>query len=163
RRDIPARVDRLTDSLTVAVLRELGRSRHIDMARATSSPTNSIAALKAYLQGEQFYRAAELDSAQMLFERALRLDSSFALRYHRLASVRIWRDPKDIPDSSTFELMRRASWFPRGLGPRERLLATVDSLSAEAEFAWRHALSDGKRYVDENKLVARQLETLNEG
>jgi serine/threonine-protein kinase len=163
RRDIPARVDRLTDSLTVGVLRELGRSRRIDMARATSAPTNSIAALKAYLQGEQFYRAAELDSAQTWFERALTLDSAFALAYHRLASVRIWRDPKDIPDSATFELMRRASWFPRGLGPRERLLATVDSLSAEAEFAWRHALNDGKRYVDENKLVARLHETLNEG
>jgi eukaryotic-like serine/threonine-protein kinase len=163
RRDIPARVDRLTDSLTVAVLRELGRLRHIDMARATSSPTNSIAALKAYLQGEQFYRAAELDSAQTWFERALRLDSAFALAYHRLASVRIWRDPKDIPDSATFELMRHASWFPRGLGPRERLLATADSFAAEAEFAWRHALNDGKRYVDENRLVARLLETLNEG
>jgi len=162
RRDVPARVDRLTDSLTVAVLRELGRSRHIDMARATSSPTNSIAALKAYLQGEQFYRAAELDSAQTWFERALSLDSAFALAYHRLASVRIWRDPKDIPDSATFELMRRASWFPRGLGPRERLLATADSFAAEAEFAWRHALSDGHRYVDENALVARLDETLNE-
>ena len=162
RRDIPARVDRLTDSLTVAVLRELGRSRHIDMARATSSPTNSLAALKAYLQGEQFYRAAELDSAQRWFERALTLDSAFALAYHRLASVRMWRDPKDIPDSATFELMRRASWFPRGLGPRERLLATVDSLSAEAEFAWRHALRDGKRYVDENRLVGRLFETLSD-
>ena len=128
------RVDRLSDSLTVGVLRELGRTRHIDMARATSSPTTSLAALKAYLQGEQFYRAAQWDSAQMRFERALSFDSAFALAYHRLAAVRTWRDPREVPDSMTFELMRRTSLFARGLAPRERLLATVDSLYAEAEF-----------------------------
>ena len=69
RRDIGGRMDRLSDSLTLAVLRELGRSRRIDMAHATSSPTASLAALKTYLQGEQFYRAAVWDSAQMHFER----------------------------------------------------------------------------------------------
>src|SRR5262249_17510708 len=71
RRDVTSRVDRLTDSMTVSVLRELGRLRHMDMARATSSPTSSLPALKAYLQGEQFYRVARWDSAQTLFERAL--------------------------------------------------------------------------------------------
>ena len=139
-RDELDRIDRLSDSLTIAVLRELGRTRHIDMARATSSPTTSLAALKAYLQGEQFYRAARWDSAQMRFERALSIDTAFALAYHRLAAVRTWRDPKDIPDSTTFELMRRTSMFANGLAPRERLLATIDSLYAEAEFAWRRGL-----------------------
>ena len=75
-RDLAARMDRLSDSLTVLVLRELGRSRRIDMARATSSPTTSLAALKAYLQGEQFYRVARWDSAQTRFERALSLDTT---------------------------------------------------------------------------------------
>ena len=37
--------------------------------------------------------------------------------------------------------MRRPSRFPRGLGPRERLLATIDSLSAESYFAWRRGRS----------------------
>lgn len=162
RRDVPGRIDRLSDSLTIAVLRELGRSRRIDLARATSSPTTSLAALKAYLQGEQFYRAARWDSAQVHFERALSLDSTFALAYHRLAAVRRWRDPKDVPDSATYALMRRTSGFPRGLAPRERLLATTDSLAAEAYFAWRSALRDGN-YTSEDGLVRQLFATLGDG
>jgi serine/threonine-protein kinase len=149
RRDVTARMDRLSDSLTLGVLRELGRSRRIDMAHATSSPTNSLAALKTYLQGEQFYRAAVWDSAQAHFEEALSLDTTFALAYHRLAAVRRWRDPHDPPDSVAFELMRLPSHYLRGLGPRERLLANIDSLSAETYFARRRALTDGKSADEE--------------
>src|SRR5262249_6749825 len=96
--------------------------------------------------------------------RALNLDSSFALAYHRLAAVRTWRDPKDVPDSMTFELMRRASWFTQGLAPRERLLATIDSMYAESEFAWRRGIHDGSRsYIDERALVGQLLATIADG
>jgi len=142
-RDSAARMDRLSDSLARAVLRELGRSRRIDMAHAISSPTVSLAALKTYLQGEQFYRAAVWDSAQSHFEQALALDTTFALAYHRLAAVWRWRDVRDPPDSLAYVLMRRPSHFLRGLGPRERLLASIDSLSAEAYFARQRTLSNG--------------------
>ena len=162
RRDIPARIDRLSDSLTIAVLRELGRLRRTDLARATSSPTASLPALKSYLQGEQFYRAAVWDSAQAHFERALALDSTFALAYHRVAAVRQWRDFKDVPDSSTYALMRRTSAFARGLAPRERLLATVDSLSAAEYFAWRRGLSTGD-HAEEASLIRRLASTLDAG
>jgi tetratricopeptide (TPR) repeat protein len=159
-RDLPARIDRLADSVTIAVLRELGRSHRVDLAHATSTTTTSLPALKAYLQGEQFYRAALWDSAQTHFERALAVDSTFALAYHRLAAVRRWRDLKDIPDSTTYDLLRRVSRFPRGLGARERLLATVDSLSAEAYFAWRRALQSAD-YAPEEALVHRLFSTLD--
>ncbi|MEP6494727.1 MAG: serine/threonine-protein kinase [bacterium] len=155
-RDVPERMDRLSDSLTFAVLRELGRTRRIDMASALSSPTASITALKAYLQGEQFYRAAVWDSAQTRFERAISLDSTFTLAYHRLAAVRKWLDPKEIPDSTTYELMRRTIHFTRRMAPHEHLLAVVDSLSAEAYFAWRHALHD-VRYYEKEQAIGRQL------
>jgi TolB-like protein len=161
-RDVADRIDRLSDSLAIAVLRELGRSRQIDMAHATASPTVSIAALKAYLQGEQFYRAARWDSAQRHFERALSVDTTFALAYHRLAAVRRWRDAKYVPDSITYALMRRPSRFPRGLGPRERLLASIDSLSAETYFAWRRATRDAK-YADEEALLHQLYATIRNG
>jgi serine/threonine-protein kinase len=151
-RGVPARMDVLSDSLTFSALRELGRSRRIDMAHAVFTPTTSLPALKAYLQGEQFYRVALWDSAQVHFEQALAFDTTFALAYHRLAAVRRWRDARDPPDSMAYELMRMPSRFPRGLGPRERLLATIDSLSAETYFAWRQALRDGN-YLDEEALV----------
>jgi len=162
-RDIQERVDRLSDSLTVAVLRELGRSRRLDMARATSSPSASLPALKAYLQGEQFYRAAMWDSAQTRFERVLALDSTFALAYHRLAEVRRWRNPDRERDSTAYALMRRTSRFARGLAPRERLLATIDSLSAEAFFAWRRGLIDVRTYDDAESIVGSLIATIGDG
>jgi len=161
RRDVSARMDRLSDSLTLGVLRELGRSRRIDMAHATSSPTNSLAALKTYLQGEQYYRAAAWDSAQARFEEALALDTTFAMAYHRLAAVRRWRDPHDPPDSVAYELMRLPSHYVRGLGPREQLLASIDSLTAETYFARRRALTDGI-YSNEKALFDRLCEALTE-
>ena len=142
-RDLAARIDRLADSLTVAVLREIGRSRGVAIANATAAPTNSLTALKAYLQGEQYYRAARWDSAQFHFEHALAFDSTFAMAYHRLAAVRRWRDTRDIPDSVPYLIMRRTSEFSDALGPHERLLAQVDSLSAATYFTWLRTLRDG--------------------
>ena len=163
RRDIADRVDRLSDSLTVAVLRELGRSRRLDMARATSSPSASLPALKAYLQGEQFYRAATWDSATSRFERVLALDSTFALAYHRLAQVRGLQNVDGTPDSLAYVLMQRTSRFAYGLAPRERLLATIDSLSAEAYFAWRRALRDVRAYDEAERTVGRLIATIGDG
>jgi serine/threonine-protein kinase len=162
-RDVEDRVDRLSDSLTVAVLRELSRSRRLDMARATSSPSASLPALKAYLQGEQFYRAAMWDSAQARFERVLALDSAFALAYHRLAAVRRWRNADGGADSTAYALMQRTSRFAHGLAPRERLLARIDSLSAEAFFAWRRGLRDVRTYDDAEKVVERLIATIGDG
>ncbi len=161
-RDAADRMDRLSDSMTVAVLREIGRSRNIDLAHATSSPTVSLAALKEYLRGEQFYRAALWDSAQTHFEGALATDSTFALAYHRLAAVRFWRDQKsNIPDSTAFLLLLQASRFQRGLGPRERLLATADSLFGAGYFAWRRALQTGK-YGEEDAIAHRLIALLTD-
>ena len=162
-REVAGRIDRLSDSLTVAVLRELGHSRRIDMARVTASPTTSLPALKAYLQGEQFYRATLWDSAQARFERAISLDSTFALAYHRLAAIRQWRDPNEYPDSTAYELMRRTSHFARTLGPRERLLATIDSLSAEAYFAWRGGLRDARSFDKESVIIGRLIAAIGDG
>jgi eukaryotic-like serine/threonine-protein kinase len=162
KRDISSRMDRLADSMTVAVLREIGHSRGMDIANATTAATTSLAALKAYLQGEQYYRAARWDSAQFHFEHALSFDSTFALAYHRLAAVRRWRDTKEIPDSLPYVLMLRASRFAGGLGARERLLIDVDSLSAEAYFAWRRALNDISYDVLEG-IVGQLYATLRDG
>ncbi len=162
RRDIAGRIDRLSDSLTVAVLHELSKTRRVDMERVTSWPTTSIAALKAYLQGEQFYRAALWDSASVHFATALQLDTTFALAYHRLAAVTKWRDLGEIPDSAPYALMRRTSRFPAGLAPRERLLASVDSLRAEVHFAWRRAQENGHD-EDAATLGAKLVEVLSDG
>jgi TolB-like protein len=162
-RDVEGRMDRISDSLIVTVIREIARERKIDLAHATSSPTTSLPALKAYLLAEQFYRAAMWDSAQIHFEHALQRDSSFSLAYHRLAAVRRWRDANFVPDSVTYELMRLPSRYPRGLGPREHLLATIDSLSAETYFGWKHGGSGTASDYAGGQVLDKLFATLNDG
>jgi hypothetical protein len=62
-RDAANRMDRLADSLTVRLLRELGRTRRIEVFRTTSLGSASLPALKAFLRGEQWFRRASWDSA----------------------------------------------------------------------------------------------------
>ena len=51
----------------------------------------SIVALKAFLQGEQHFRRGVLDSAIASFQRAVDLDSTFALALRRLALAHGWK------------------------------------------------------------------------
>src|SRR5439155_7894440 len=54
RRDLAARMDRLADSLTVALLRELGETRPIVAVRVSSLGSTNLSALRGFLQGEHF-------------------------------------------------------------------------------------------------------------
>src|SRR5205823_4404342 len=52
--------------------------------------TSSIAAYRAYLEGSAALQRLQLDSAQLLLERAVALDTSFALAYLRLYDAGGW-------------------------------------------------------------------------
>jgi serine/threonine-protein kinase len=122
------RIDRVADSLTMAVLRELSRTRPIGAVRLASLGSSSLPALKAFLQGEQFYRRTDWDSAMAYYERAINLDSTFALAMRRIGLALGWQRGGFDSLSRVYHL--RAGRFNRGLAPRESLLVTADSLSA---------------------------------
>jgi serine/threonine-protein kinase len=126
RADQPDRVDRLADSLTVDVLRELGRTRSNVQLRLSSVGTTSLSALKAFLQGEQSFRRAAWDSAVAHYGRAVALDSTFALAWWRMALA-----GNDVSDWHV-TLMRwvNAGRFNHGLSPHDSLLVAADSLRA---------------------------------
>jgi serine/threonine-protein kinase len=128
-RDAADRVDRLADSLTVRLLRELGRTRHIEVFRATSMGSHSLPALKAFLRGEQWYRRASWDSALAAYDGAIALDSTFALALWRSSKVLGWQRSAD--DSTYIAQALRAGALTHGLAPRDSLLITADSISAE--------------------------------
>ena len=131
RQDSRSRMDHLTDSLTVDVLRTLGGAVAVGAARAAySGRVTSIEALRAFLQGEQFYRLAVWDSAVGHYQRAVALDSAFALAWRRLGLVASWQRLQQ--DSLTAAYLLRAGAANRGLGPRDSLLVAADSLSAAA-------------------------------
>src|SRR2546422_4677135 len=124
-RDAGDHMDRLTDSLTVAVLRELGRTRPIGAVRLASLGSTSLPAIKAFLRGEQFYRRDAADSALEYYRRAVALDSTFALALRRMP-LALWTLGAD--ESLVHALMLRVGARNHGLAPRESLLVTIDSL-----------------------------------
>ncbi len=127
-REATDRIDRLADSLTVGLMRELGRSRGIEVFRTGSLGSTSLPALKAFLQGEQWFRRAAWDSALASYEHAIALDGTFPLALRRAGQVLGWQ--RSAFDSVAYALALRAGALNRGLAPRDSLLVTADSLFA---------------------------------
>jgi len=124
--DVATRVDRLADSLTRALLRELDRTRPIGATRVASIGSNSLPALKAFLQGEQFLRRSEWDSAIGSYERAIAADSNLALAYNRLSLALGWL--RSGADSLSRAYALRAGALNHGLAPRDSLIIVSDSI-----------------------------------
>src|SRR5438552_1930246 len=83
------RMDRISDSLTIAAITELGRTRPIGGARLSSLGSRSLPAIKAFLKSEQFYRRAQWDSSLVYARRAVATDSGFTLALRRI-SLSLW-------------------------------------------------------------------------
>jgi len=129
-RDESSRVERMADSLTVQLLRELGRVRAIAAVPRSSIGSRSLGALKAFLQGEQYYRANEMTAARDAYERAIALDSSFTLAYRRMRSVLRAIGSGQESDPLSFQYALKSGVRNRGLSPRDSLLILADSLAA---------------------------------
>ena len=122
------RMDRVADSLTVRVLRELNRTRTIGFVRGGSLGSRSLPALKAFLQGEQFLRRSEWDSSLAYHQRAIALDSGFTLAWSHAGMAAGWQHRADDSLSRTYKL--RAGALNHGLAPRESLIVQSESLAA---------------------------------
>jgi serine/threonine-protein kinase len=121
-------VEQAADRLTVNVLAALGKRHRIGAVRSTSIGSNSALALKAFLQGEQYYRRTSWDSAAASYARAISIDTGFALALRRAGQVTAWRTNES--DSGTRALALRAGARIHSLAPRDSLLITADSLSS---------------------------------
>ena len=126
--DTRTRMDRLVDSLTVGLLRELGRTRPLGAVRLASIGSTSLPALRAFLQGEQFFRRTDWDSALTYYGQAVGHDSAFALAWRRMAVAIGWQ--RSGLDALAREYHVRAGDLNRGLSPRDSLLVVADSLAS---------------------------------
>ena len=144
------RADALADSVAVGVLGVLARIRPIAATRSTSLGTSSLPALREYLQGEQFFRRAAWDSAFPHYERAVKLDSSFALGLSRLSTTMSWQGKHfEFTDPAL-----TAQRFNHGLAPRESLLVLHGALGAAVD----RASPDSQALLNQQRLaVMRQL------
>lgn len=110
-------VDRLgLEVLQVLLGGEVSDLPRIDLAAVT---TTSSEALKAYLEGERHYRHARWSEAAAAYQRAVAIDSTFALAHHRLFLTLGWIDPGSALQRRHGALARE--WADR-LPERERLL-----------------------------------------
>ena len=80
-------VDRLTREILRALPREGSVLAEVNLAELT---TDSLAALKAFLNGEALYRRADFKAAGAAFELAIESDSLFALPWARLEDSCGW-------------------------------------------------------------------------
>ncbi len=96
------------------------------LTRVAAATTDSLAALKAYLEGESALRTGQFRDAAAAFQRAIEVDSSFALGWYRLALATIYS-----PTPTGFRSARAAAEAVRlgaRLSPRDRdRLAVLDA------------------------------------
>jgi serine/threonine-protein kinase len=123
------RMGELADSLSFKILQALGRSRPIGSVREVSIGSRSLPALKAFLQGEQFYRRGLWDSALVQYNQAISADSAFALAYYRMTLVLGWNPPSAGAYRPGEVFARHAMLLNHGLPPRESLLIAAGSLA----------------------------------
>ena len=122
-----ARIGDLADSLAIGALRVLSSSRAIGSVRRTPIGSRSLPALKAFLQGEQFFRRGLWDSALTRYDQAIAADSTFALALAQMAMVLGWYPPTAGAYRPPEEYMRRATLHNHGLPPRDSLLIVAYS------------------------------------
>ncbi len=128
-RENAERMDRLGDSLSIGIMRQL--SGAAGSTRTSSLGSRSLPAIKLFLQGEQLFRRASFDSARRAYERAVAVDSSFGLAMNRLAFVLGWQSV--AYDAEATRLMIAAAQFVRGLSPRDSMQLTADALWARLD------------------------------
>ncbi len=121
-------VEAAAAKVTVWALEVLGKTHRIGATRKSSFGSTSIEAMRAFLQGEQFFRRTSWDSAAVSYNRAIGFDTTFAIALRRAALVTGWQ--KSGSDSAATSYRLRAGRANHGLSPRDSLLLAADSLSA---------------------------------
>jgi eukaryotic-like serine/threonine-protein kinase len=139
------RMDQLTDSLTVGLLRELGRTRDVVAVRTATLRATSLPALKAFLEGERLYRNGRWDSAQAAYRQALAHDSLFVPALRHLGLSLSW-DTEGENEFLTY--MLRAGELNHGLPRRDSILVVGDSLMAALQLSNQRPLSSLRKLSD---------------
>lgn len=88
--DMLALIDQMSISLLREILETRGGQSVTGIQRLSGLVTESIEALDAYVQGESFFGRGEWAQALDAYERAVEIDSTFALAWGRVADVYAW-------------------------------------------------------------------------
>jgi TolB-like protein len=146
----------LADALSIALLREIWRGREpMPELRLSAITTESPAALRAFLRGEQFARASQWDSARLSFERAVALDSTFALAHMRLSEAYGWSELLGSEAARQHSLA--AERFADRLPARERALVVAHRLHEDGDPAAADSLAAYTARYPDDAVALRML------
>lgn len=115
----------LVEELSIQLLRELGEEEGL-RASSRALSAHPLPAVKAYLEGEQALRRAQMDVAIESYQRALDADSTLALAAHGLSHAYGWKHHIGHPTSIAAQA--RAVRMAHLLPLRERALVEVSYL-----------------------------------
>jgi tetratricopeptide (TPR) repeat protein len=80
----------LVDELAVQLLAGVTGGAAARVRRIAAVTTESLPALKSFLEGEEQFRRGQFDASLASFQRAIDADSTFALAHYRLSLVAEW-------------------------------------------------------------------------
>lgn len=131
----------LVDRLAAQLLAYQGGGSSERLTRVAGVTTHSLAALKAYLDGEQQFRSGHYREAVDAYQRAVADDSTFALAHYRLASAYSWSS-----DTMAIPAAVQANRYARRLSPSDRLLVEaflpfIQGRADDAERRYRSILA----------------------
>jgi class 3 adenylate cyclase/tetratricopeptide (TPR) repeat protein len=138
-------VDDLSIRLLTLILQDEDGLPQIELAGIT---THSLPALKAFLEGEAFYRRSDFDRAIPAYEEAVETDSTFALAYRRLSAAHGWVAGGDSP--LVTEYLELASRYAERLPPRDAEFLEISLAIARSHpIATELARTATQRYPDD--------------
>jgi len=152
----------LADRLTAAIVAQRPRSAGARLAGTAATTTQSLAALKEYLEAEEHLRDARFDSALAGYRRAVAADSTFALAHYRMAVAA----GLSFRWSIALEPAERALSFAERLGERDRRLlnayhAFLLGRADDAERQYTSILSEYPDDLEARFLLGRTLYYFN--
>lgn len=118
----------MIDDLSLETMRLLlaGSTEELATTRNLADlTTSSVEALRAYLEGERFYRRAEFPRAVEAYQRALDADSTFALAIFRISDAYGWLE--SVSSEIAIELGERATRYMDDLSPRNAAIVAASN------------------------------------
>ena len=137
----------VVDEVAAGLLGNLHGDPGSRVERIAAVTTSSLPALKAYLTGEQEFRAGQYQRAMESFQQAVAEDSLFALAYYRLAAAAEYVILPDVVAAASEKALRHAD----RLAERDRALleASVAFRGGDAETAERRYRAILGRWPDD--------------
>lgn len=142
---------RLIDDLSLETMRLLlaGGGEELATSRNLADLTTfSVPALRAYLEGERYYRQAEFPRAVEAYQRALDEDSTFALALFRISDAYGWLE--SVSSETAIELGARSVQFMDRLSPRNAIIVAAGNALYTSDMSKVSELETAvRRYPDD--------------